>query len=346
MPFASKIRKDILKVLDQFIIPALREDSITQFLAEPPFRFSEVVHWAEQKKTLSHQDAETYPIFRQWPTAKLVSLREPVLRFIYEGVSYERIGITTEMATDNAVANIICVQIPAPGVICFGNNIPQSDGTLRQDIWDGVTKSLLVKMLGGYLLVSLCERSPSSVSATHNLEVRDATLVQMSKIYMEELRHPNNAEGAQAQLFSLMHRLKRYFHEYHPNVGNSAWLEFEVDHKSVSSVQLKNQEVSRQIIDYMQTHLHQDLSLEKLAARFGLSVSHLNRIFRQSQGTTAMRFLTELRMEAAKAILGRTSERIGEVANLVGFSSVTSFSATFRKYTGHSPNQYRHLHHE
>jgi len=347
MPFASKIQKDIVKVLDDSIIPSLRENSITQFLAEPPFRFANVTYWPERKELPSLKENISASAFHQWTKEKLVSLREPVLRFIYEGTSYERIGITQEIAErSDAKKGIVCVQIAAPGIISFGNNIPQADGTLRSDVWPELTKSLLIKMLGEYLLVSLCERSPSSVYASHNLEVRDPILMQMGKIYMEELRHANNEEAAQAQLFSLMCRLKRYFQTYRSAIGNSAWVEFEIDHKNVSAIRLKNQEVSRQIVDYMQTHLHQDLNLEKLAAHFGLSVSHLNRIFRQSQGTTAMRFLTKLRIEAAKKIITNTSERMNEVAALVGFSSATSFSAIFRKHTGHSPNQYRHLHHD
>jgi len=345
MPFPSKIQKDILKVLEDSIIPVMRENSITQFLADPPFQLSPVAHWSEQKKSLSSNDSESTSIFRQWRKEKLVSLREPVLRFIYEGVSYERIGITSEIAARSDVATgIICVQIPAPGIICFGSHIPQSDGTLRKNVWDGATKSLLMKVLGGYLLVSLCERSPSSVYASHNLEVRDPVLVQMAKIYMAELRFSDNQDGAQAQLFALICRLQRYFQSYRPDIGNSAWLEFETDHKNVSAIQLKNQEVSRQIVDYMQTHLHQDLNLKNLAKHFGLSVSHLNRIFRQCEGTTAMRYLTKIRMEAATEIIKKTSERINEVATLVGFKSATSFSSVFRKHTGYSPNQYRHLH--
>jgi AraC-like DNA-binding protein len=345
MSFASKIRKDILKVLDAAILPALRESSITQFLAEPPFHFGQIMHWPEQQKILPDKSKECQ-IIRMWPEEKLVALRDPVLRFVYQGVSFERIGITPEMAQQmkSAATGIGCVQIPAPGVICFGNHIPQSDGTLRADVWNGVTKSLLIKTMPECLLVSLCERSPQAVSATHNLEIRDATLLQMSKIYKDELRFPENEEGAQALLFSFMHRLKRYFQNNRPDIGNSAWVEFEYKDKKLSSLQLKNQEAARYMIEYMRTHLHQDLTLQKLASHFGLSVSHLNRIFRQSEGTSIMRYLTKLRMEAAKEIICKTSDRISEVAPLVGFTSVTSFSATFRKHTGHSPNQYRHLH--
>lgn len=346
MPFASKIRKDILKVLDEAIIPAMRESRITQFLAEPPFHFSQVTHWSEQKKVLLDKNAEIHPLMRMWYKEKLVSLREPVFRFIYEGISYERIGMTQETARQmkNAVTGITCVQIPAPGIIYFGSHVPQLNGALRNDVWKGSAKSLLIKTMPEGLLISLCERSPQTVSATHNLEIRDATLLQMTRIYVDELRFAGNEEGAQAQLFAFMYRLKRYFQHNRPDIGNSAWIEFEYKDPTLSSMQLKNQEMTRHMIEYMQTHMHQDLSLEKLASHFGLSVSHLNRIFRQSQGTTVMRHLTKLRMEVAKEIIKRTPERISDVAALVGFTSATSFCTTFRKHTGYSPNQYRHLH--
>jgi len=55
MPFALKIRKQILATLDQHIIPVLQNQPVTQLIAGPPFDFSAVEHWATRKVLLPNQ---------------------------------------------------------------------------------------------------------------------------------------------------------------------------------------------------------------------------------------------------------------------------------------------------
>src|SRR5690606_38178465 len=91
-------------------------------------------------------------------------------------------------------------------------------------------------------------------------------------------------------------------------------------------------------------HLHLPLSITMLAEHFNVSAFHLNRIFRASQHTTVMHYVTELRIKAAQRMLAGNVERVNEIAQLVGFNSVTHFSTVFRRYTGHTPSEYRKLH--
>jgi AraC family transcriptional regulator of adaptative response / methylphosphotriester-DNA alkyltransferase methyltransferase len=81
-----------------------------------------------------------------------------------------------------------------------------------------------------------------------------------------------------------------------------------------------------------------------IANRFHVSAFHLNRVFREAQGTTVMHYVTDLRIKSAQRMLRETDDRVNDIAQLAGFASATSFSTVFRKNTGLTPNQYRRQH--
>lgn len=98
MAFAPQIRKYILQALDQFIIPALQKETVTQILAAPPYDFSQVKHWTLRKKYLPHRTPELTQMVWAWKNEHMVTSRMPFIGFVYEGKSDEKIGITTKMA--------------------------------------------------------------------------------------------------------------------------------------------------------------------------------------------------------------------------------------------------------
>jgi AraC-like DNA-binding protein len=82
-------------------------------------------------------------------------------------------------------------------------------------------------------------------------------------------------------------------------------------------------------------------SAKEIAGKIGISESHLRAKFRESCGVSLGRHLRRLRMEKACGLLRLTTNRISEVGELCGFSSVFSFSRTFRLTYGVSPRAYR-----
>ena len=95
-------------------------------------------------------------------------------------------------------------------------------------------------------------------------------------------------------------------------------------------------------LDYIHTHYSDPhLSLKQLAEVLGISIPYLTVIFRNEAHTTFTTYLTEIRIDRAKELLLTTSLMINCIAKKVGFSSSQYFSATFRKYTGMSPEAFR-----
>jgi AraC-like DNA-binding protein len=96
--------------------------------------------------------------------------------------------------------------------------------------------------------------------------------------------------------------------------------------------------------DLVDGRYHEPLDLRALASEAGVSPRHFGRSFRGTFGETPHQYLLSRRLERARHLL-RTSElSVAEVCLEVGFSSVGSFTSTFRRHTGCSPTEYRRRH--
>jgi AraC-like DNA-binding protein len=82
--------------------------------------------------------------------------------------------------------------------------------------------------------------------------------------------------------------------------------------------------------------------VREIAQSLGISPSHLRARFRASCGVSIGRHLRRLRLEQACGLLRLGPQRVSEIAELCGFSSIYSFSRAFRMSYGVSPLNYRH----
>ena len=97
----------------------------------------------------------------------------------------------------------------------------------------------------------------------------------------------------------------------------------------------------RRVIDFMEAHLAEEISLNALADLARLSPYHFLRCFKQSFGEPPQRYWTRRRIEQAKSLLANPRASITEIALHVGFSATSAFSTTFHRVTGQTPTQYR-----
>jgi AraC family transcriptional regulator len=107
-----------------------------------------------------------------------------------------------------------------------------------------------------------------------------------------------------------------------------------------STVGLSRQQRSR-VLDYIDAHLESDLSLTELANTVDRSPRHFLRLFRQSFGTTPHRFVADVRLGRAKALLAAGRLSVAEVALILGYTSQSHFTAVFHKATGVTPGRFR-----
>lgn len=83
------------------------------------------------------------------------------------------------------------------------------------------------------------------------------------------------------------------------------------------------------------------LSIQALAARFGISPSTVSTLFRRYDGRGANEYLAEKRIEEAMRLLRDTDLPLKDLAGRVGYYNVSSFIRRFRTETGLTPGEYR-----
>ncbi|GAB7037184.1 MULTISPECIES: AraC family transcriptional regulator [Catenuloplanes] len=95
----------------------------------------------------------------------------------------------------------------------------------------------------------------------------------------------------------------------------------------------------RAAIDIMHERMAEPLQLADLAREVHLSTFHFLRVFRQTTGLTPARYLTRLRIDAARRCLER-GMGVGQTAIRCGFGGTAQFSAAFLRETGVRPSAY------
>ncbi len=348
MSFAPRIRKEILRVLDNHVIPALEGAPVTQLIAEAPYNFSSVEQTVLQEQFLPDKPFAPLQIEQYWYDEMVMSVNVATFVFSYQGVCFERVGVTQASAAALGEAEreqahgLSVLRLEAPTLLCYPSYALRSLGVPRPEAAHDTGCALGWILLPNRVLLFMNQRGPEAEFTTHPLEIEDALLVQMNELAMGLMHRPHQSHSAQLQYLSMMYFLREYLKHHKPGVSNSSWVGPEVYLPvRTEGISLKNQELCYQVIEYIITNLHHPLSLQGIARRFGVSQPHLNSVFQQAHGMTVMRYVTHIRVEAARQILEDSNERIGDIAALVGFSSVSSFSAIFHRHTGQSPNQYR-----
>jgi AraC-like DNA-binding protein len=97
-----------------------------------------------------------------------------------------------------------------------------------------------------------------------------------------------------------------------------------------------------QVLKYIETHLHENVTVHQLAELVHYHPNYLIRQFRELVGMSPIQYAQRLRMETAISLLAATDEPISAIAEKVGME-LYYFSRTFKKHTGLSPTDYRRL---
>ena len=92
---------------------------------------------------------------------------------------------------------------------------------------------------------------------------------------------------------------------------------------------------------YVFEHIDEDVSLEKVAAGVSMHPAYLSKLFRESTGENFIDFVTSVRMDKAKKLLGSTLLTIKEVTFDCGYNDQNYFSKLFKKCTGQTPTEFR-----
>jgi AraC-like DNA-binding protein len=96
-----------------------------------------------------------------------------------------------------------------------------------------------------------------------------------------------------------------------------------------------------QSIATMWSRYNEPLSLDEIADTAILSKFYFSRVFRSMTGTSPGRFLSAIRLCNAKRLLLETPLSVTEIAYMVGYNSLGTFTSRFTRSVGDSPGRYR-----
>jgi AraC-like DNA-binding protein len=95
------------------------------------------------------------------------------------------------------------------------------------------------------------------------------------------------------------------------------------------------------IVSYLEWNIGEKLTLANVSARFGLSERSMSRLFKADMDISFLQYLKTLRIIKAIELLLNTDKPINEIADDVGYSSISAFSDTFSEFTQSRPSDLR-----
>jgi YesN/AraC family two-component response regulator len=98
------------------------------------------------------------------------------------------------------------------------------------------------------------------------------------------------------------------------------------------------------ILQYIEDHYGDDLSLDLLSRQLNYSTSYLSRLIKKTYGKTFMDILVEIRIKNARKMLADSCRKIQQISKMVGYNDLSYFIQVFKKHTGYTPNEYRLAH--
>jgi AraC-like DNA-binding protein len=90
-------------------------------------------------------------------------------------------------------------------------------------------------------------------------------------------------------------------------------------------------------------HYREKRQVTDYAALLAVTPNHLGRVVRESTGRTPSDLIRDLLLQEAQSLLRLTHQSVSEIAYGLDFSDPATFGRFFRKETGMTPLDYRHM---
>lgn len=112
------------------------------------------------------------------------------------------------------------------------------------------------------------------------------------------------------------------------------------DSSEGSSINQSVSELCYKMMNYIDSHLYTLTSLNEMAKEMGYNYSYLSALFRKTTTLSLSYYYRVKRLETARLLLAENKKSISQVADLMNYSSIYSFSKSFKEHYGISPRKY------
>ena len=202
-------------------------------------------------------------------------------------------------------------------------------------VWEVKGKdTFLTLSLGPALLnraAAALEIDPDQVEIRNRFQVRDTQLENIGWALKDEMACGNPCGPVYLDSLAVAVATRLICHH------SSRAVAARRPHKRLSDRRL------RRVVDYIEDHLAENISLGDIAAVVGLSVSHFNVLFREATGLSPHQYLIRRRVERAKSLLGEGNLSVGQIANETGFANQSHLAHHMHRLLGVSPRALREM---
>lgn len=161
---------------------------------------------------------------------------------------------------------------------------------------------------------------------------QDEFIHQLGKAIVDELQQPSPVGALRIETIGAC--LTTHLMSSYSNVRTTEQL------VPVRNGALDSRRLNR-VIEYVEAHLTERITLEDLAKVSCLSRHHFARAFKKATGKTPHLFVLDRRLMQSKKLLSAGSVSLAEAALDAGFANQAHFSRVFKQRTGMTPGQYR-----
>ena len=110
---------------------------------------------------------------------------------------------------------------------------------------------------------------------------------------------------------------------------------------TLAPIRKKSTQLCATVRRYIDGHFTENLSLDSLAQLVHVSKYHMAHAFTQEYGISPINYMIACRIDEGKKLLKNDDFSLSLISRMLGFSSPSYFSQSFKKLTGISPNTYR-----
>ena len=182
----------------------------------------------------------------------------------------------------------------------------------------------------------LSQRSASYTYLIQRVEARKDYLFHMDPVAFNTLQSKmiRILEEMHAERFGKEEQISLYISDFLLHINRLTYEKMEPKPLSLNTSLYSN------LVEYIEQHLDDDLSLERLAEEFYVSKYHIAHVFKENVGLSIHQYITKKRLALCQEAI-RAKMNITEVYHTYGFGDYSSFYRAFKKEFGISPKDFR-----
>ena len=178
----------------------------------------------------------------------------------------------------------------------------------------------------------------------------DKTAKSLLSFFLREAKNvlgeiPNDYENKeklsfQSSVFGAQQLLQSYFTEFLIRLIRSESSLGEEIPANKETRDIATNSMNELITQYLTDNIYSNLTLKDLCNHFLIGKTQICKIFNETTGQSPMSYYQKLKIAEAKKLLREKNYSVTEISDMLGYSSIHTFSRAFKKAAGFSPTAY------